>query len=202
VELGGDIRQGSIGPDRQGDGAGRADGVDRDREAGRVLDEDGSRIAVRQAAAAESAAAGADGPGDPRPRGPRARHGVDERGLIACLASEFQDAFGNRAVRDTRAQGYLVRLDARPRADATFHQNLPDLTAATGGSWRGAGTRPASAAGLLVPTPPWEPAGGGVYDPPPPCDSDSRTLCGRDRLAHEATCVREVKPSLARMFAT
>jgi hypothetical protein len=161
VEPGGDVRHAGVGPDRQGGGSARADRVHRDRETGRVLDQDADRVPGGKSALAESARGRADGPAEPRPRGHGAIHGVDEGGLGPRPAGQRQNAFGNRAVRHARAQAEQVRLDGCPHADAAFHQNLPGRSAIAGGSRRqvpGPAWPPPPA--RPVPTPPWVPAGG------------------------------------------
>jgi hypothetical protein len=170
VEPGGDIRHAGVGPDRQGGGSGRADRVHRDRETGRVLNEDASCVPVGQAAPAESVRGRADGPAEPRPPGHGAVHGVDDGGLMARLVGQRQNAIGNGADRHARARDERVRLDGYPHADAAFHQNLPGRSAIAGGSQR------------QVPGPAW---------PLPPAPAGAHPPLGTSRRILRPAAVRE-----------
>ena len=152
LELRGDVRRGPRRPNRCGHGPGRPDGVHRHRVADRVADEDPRRVALLQAAPGQAARGGADHVRELRPAdhgglGVAQGHRVDERGSVSGLVGQRQDVLSHRPLLRVRAQRPQLGLDARSRTDLEFHQNLP-LGATTGGSWPGAGTRPAAVAGL------------------------------------------------------
>ncbi len=158
LELGGDVRRGLRRANRRGDGPGRPDGVHRHRVADRVVDEDPRRVGLPQAAPGQAACRRADHvrelrPGDHGDLGVALGHRVDERGSVSGLVGQRQDVLGHRPLRRVRVQRPQIRLDACSGTDLEFHQNLP-LGATTGGSWPGAGTRPAAVAGLCWFPPP------------------------------------------------